>query len=54
MSWDLVRFFALGVPTDRQVKVGLLAQSPAGDGTSAVFTDVNFNTKMLLDVRDGS
>jgi regulation of enolase protein 1 (concanavalin A-like superfamily) len=54
VSWDLFRFFALGIPTDRPVKVGLLAQSPAGDGASVVFTDVKFNTMTLLDVRDGS
>jgi regulation of enolase protein 1 (concanavalin A-like superfamily) len=54
VSWELVRFFALDIPTDRAIKVGLLAQSPAGDGTSAVFTDVKFNTNTLLDVRDGS
>jgi regulation of enolase protein 1 (concanavalin A-like superfamily) len=53
-SWSLVRFFALGVPEDRPIKIGLLAQSPAGEGTSAVFTDVKFNTNTLLDVRDGS
>jgi uncharacterized protein len=53
-NWELVRLFALDIPTDRPVKIGLLAQSPAGDGTSAVFTNVHFNTATLLDVRDGS
>lgn len=53
-SWELVRFFALDIPTDQPVKIGLLAQSPGGEGTSAVFTDVHFTTETLLDVRDGS
>ena len=53
-SWNLVRYFALGIPEDRPIKIGMLAQSPTGDGTVVRFEDVRFSTDRLHDVRDGS
>jgi regulation of enolase protein 1 (concanavalin A-like superfamily) len=53
-SWNLVRYFALDIPEDRQIKIGILAQSPTGEGTEVRFEDVHFSTDRLHDVRDGS
>lgn len=53
-SWGLVRYFALDVPEGRPIKIGLLAQSPTGEGTAARFEDVYYSTDRLHDVRDGS
>jgi regulation of enolase protein 1 (concanavalin A-like superfamily) len=52
--WSLVRYFSLGVPDDRPIKIGMLAQSPTGEGTTVRFEDVHFSTDRLMDVRDGS
>ena len=48
--WNLVRHFRLEGATD----VGFEAQSPTGDGCTATFTDVGFEQRTLLDIRDGS
>ena len=53
-SWDLVRYFALGILADRPIQIGMLAQSPTGDGTVVRFEDVRFSTDRLHGVRDGS
>ena len=53
-SWNLVRYFALDIPEDRPIKIGILAQSPTGEGTAVRFEDVQFSTDRLHDVRDGS
>jgi regulation of enolase protein 1 (concanavalin A-like superfamily) len=50
--WDLVRHFALDAPDG--LAAGLLAQSPTGDGCTATFDDVRFETRTLADLRDGS
>ena len=53
MRWDLVRYFDPGF-TSPKVWVGILAQSPAGDGTTATFSDMFFRLETLDNVRDGS
>lgn len=53
-SWNLVRYFALGIPEDRPIQIGMLAQSPTGEGTVVRFEDVQFSVDRLQDVRDGS
>lgn len=53
-SWGLVRYFALDVPEDRPIKIGILAQSPTGEGAVVRFEDAHFSTDRLQDVRDGS
>lgn len=50
--WDLVRYFDPGFRGD-ELQIGILAQSPAGDGTTATFRDLFFRTETLTDVRDG-
>ena len=53
-SWNLVRYFALGISDDQPIKIGVLAQSPIGEGTVVRFEEVHFTTARLQDVRDGS
>lgn len=50
--WDLVRYFHPGfdAPT---VSIGILAQSPAGEGTEARFSSMFFRHQTLDDLRDG-
>ncbi|WP_084316124.1 DUF1349 domain-containing protein [Actinospica robiniae] len=51
--WSMVRYFALGESTE-PARVGLLAQSPTGDGISVTFTQITFTPGTLADLRDGS
>jgi regulation of enolase protein 1 (concanavalin A-like superfamily) len=51
--WRMVRYFAMPGGASSPLKVGVLAQSPRGTGTSAVFTEVRFDRTRLADVRDG-
>jgi len=48
--WDLVRHFHLA----GAVEIGFEAQSPRGDGCEAVFSDIRFEQRTLLDIRDRS
>lgn len=50
--WDLARYFDAGFrgPTSA---IGILAQSPVGEGTTATFRDMFFRNETLGDVRDG-
>jgi regulation of enolase protein 1 (concanavalin A-like superfamily) len=50
--WDLVRHFALDAGNG--LAAGFLAQSPTGEGCTATFDDVRFETRTLVDLRDGS
>jgi regulation of enolase protein 1 (concanavalin A-like superfamily) len=50
-SWQMIRFFSLGASPGR---LGFEAQSPTGDGCTAVFEDVRFVSERLGDLRDGS
>ena len=52
--WNMVRYFALGDPAPETVKIGFVAQSPSGEGTTATFSNICFDTKTLTGVRDGS
>ena len=49
--WRLVRHFALDVPDE--LRVGLEAQSPLGDGCTARFTELRFERATLADIRNG-
>jgi uncharacterized protein len=49
--WDFVRQFALDT---EDVELGLLVQSPTGDGCTATFRDVRFEQRTLGNLRDGS
>jgi uncharacterized protein len=54
VSWELARYFTLHVPAEQPIRVGILAQSPMGDGTTVVFSRLRFGATTLTDVRDGS
>ena len=49
--WRLLRYFALGADP---VRVGFLAQSPAGEGCSATFDHISFRPGAPGNLRDGS
>jgi regulation of enolase protein 1 (concanavalin A-like superfamily) len=52
-TWRMVRYFTMPDSTG-PLRIGMLAQSPQGAGTSAEFTEVRFDRTRLVDVRDGS
>jgi regulation of enolase protein 1 (concanavalin A-like superfamily) len=49
--WRLLRYFTLG---QTLVRVGFLAQSPAGEGCAATFDHIAFRPGAPADLRDGS
>ena len=51
-SWRLVRYFRLDAGPS--VQVGFEAQSPAGDGCSATFSQIRFAPRPVADIRDGN
>jgi regulation of enolase protein 1 (concanavalin A-like superfamily) len=51
--WSMVRYFSLG-ETVEPVRVGLLAQSPTGEGISVTFAQLAYRRGTLADLRDGS
>lgn len=51
-GWRLVRHFALDAPGG--VRVGFLAQSPAGDGATARFDAIGFVASGVADLRSGA
>lgn len=51
--WSMVRYFSLG-ETEEPARVGLLAQSPTGEGISVTFTQIAYTPGTLADLRDGS
>jgi regulation of enolase protein 1 (concanavalin A-like superfamily) len=50
-EWDLVRLFEFAQLADRPVLLGLAAQSPTGQGTTATFDRVHFANQGLTDPR---
>ncbi|WP_437321566.1 DUF1349 domain-containing protein [Sorangium sp. So ce385] len=50
-SWHLLRSFSLSSTTE--LAVGFSAQSPTGDGCTAVFDDIRFTPRRLGDLRSG-
>jgi regulation of enolase protein 1 (concanavalin A-like superfamily) len=50
-SWNLVRYFSLGGAPG--MRLGFLCQSPAGEGCSAVFTEIRYRAGELKDIRSG-
>ena len=53
ITWRLVRAFALHVDQS-PVLLGFEAQSPVGDGCDVEFTEIEFITERLPNLRDGS
>lgn len=52
--WRLLRYFALGGDAAELVRVGFMAQSPAGQGCAATFDHVDFQPGAPKNLRDGS
>jgi regulation of enolase protein 1 (concanavalin A-like superfamily) len=52
--WNMVRYFGMGEPAPDAVKIGFAAQSPSGEGTTATFSEIRFDTRRPAGVRDGS
>ena len=53
--WRLLRYFALGDDdTSEPVRVGFLAQSPTGQGCTAMFESIALRPGAPSDLRDGS
>ena len=52
VTWDLLRLFSL--PASGPVEVGLLSQSPTGQGCVSRFSDIAYTPTALADNRDGS
>jgi uncharacterized protein len=52
--WRLLRYFALGGDPAELVRVGFLAQSPAGEGCAATFDHISFRPGAPQNLRDGS
>ena len=52
--WRLLRYFALGGDPAELVRVGFLAQSPAGQGATATFDHITFAPGAPANLRDGS
>ena len=50
-KWRMVRYFALALPP--QVKVGLVAQSPMGPGTSVDFHSFTIESRRVKNMRAG-
>lgn len=50
-EWDLLRYFGLGVANSEPIAVGILAQSPAGPGCAARFSELSFTTETTPDMR---
>lgn len=50
-SWGLIRHFAL--QPDDGLLVGFEVQSPLGEGCTALFSDIRYETRTLADIRSG-
>jgi regulation of enolase protein 1 (concanavalin A-like superfamily) len=50
--WKLLRYFTLGEASG--ARVGFLAQSPSGDGCTAVLDSVSYQTGAPANLRDGT
>jgi regulation of enolase protein 1 (concanavalin A-like superfamily) len=48
--WQLVRYFAF----DPEARIGVLAQSPTGDGVTVSFSELSLTGGRLAGLRDGS
>jgi regulation of enolase protein 1 (concanavalin A-like superfamily) len=52
--WSMIRYFSMGTPAPDVVRVGILAQSPSGEGTTARFSQLAFTRTALDGVRTGA
>jgi regulation of enolase protein 1 (concanavalin A-like superfamily) len=47
-SWQVLRVFNLGAGS--KARVGFESQSPAGEGTEVVFSEIHYTTKKITDI----
>jgi len=52
--WRLLRYFTLSSPAGELARIGLLAQSPAGEGCTATFDQITYSAGAPKNLRDGS
>ncbi|MCZ8511753.1 DUF1349 domain-containing protein [Paenibacillus filicis] len=50
-SWTLVRYFRMEAPTE--IKVGVVAQSPAGNGCRTLFDYFEYSQEPVINLRSG-
>lgn len=50
-TWHMVRYFRLGANANPQI--GFSAQSPTGQGCTAVFADIKYEERVIADIRNG-
>ena len=50
-NWKMVRYFELDL--NREVKVGVISQSPIGNGCKVIFTEFNIKKNNFQDMRKG-
>jgi regulation of enolase protein 1 (concanavalin A-like superfamily) len=53
VHWNLVRHFHLAAGSEHAMQLGLLAQSPTGDGCRVSFTQLRYLPEALDDLRSG-
>ncbi len=51
IEWHLIRYFKL--EGDKNAQMGFLAQSPTGNGCTASFGEIRFESRLLTDIRSG-
>ena len=49
-SWQVLRVFSLG--NSSKARIGFESQSPAGDGTEVVFSEIHYSAKTIKDIYD--
>jgi hypothetical protein len=49
--WEMVRYFRL--PSNGPIKIGVVAQSPTGDGCEVKFANLDFSRTPIRDIRSG-
>jgi uncharacterized protein len=50
MSWQVLRVFSL---EGSKARVGFESQSPAGDGTEVVFSEIHYSTRRITNIYNG-
>jgi regulation of enolase protein 1 (concanavalin A-like superfamily) len=51
IDWNLIRYFKL--EANRNAQMGFLTQSPTGNGCTASFGEIRFESRLLADIRSG-
>ncbi len=51
IEWNLIRYFKL--EGTKNAQMGFLTQSPTGNGCTASFGDIHFESRLLADIRSG-